>query len=143
MEESDELYEVRFGTDVGRSQFIFGEGTVDDPHKIIVNTSVENGVDPITGMYVDGILNHEVGHGGSWAKDDEAAYYMRLEREYSTQERIYRALGLTDRADAYAILRKDAYLEAERINIELNEGPYNSLPGNPNPVRGIDDYIYL
>ena len=140
MEESDELYEVRVGPDVGRSKFIFADGTVDNPHKIIVNTAKE--VDLETGMYVDGTLNHEVGHGGSWAKDDEAAYYMRLEREYYNLETYYKKLGLTDRAYAYGILRKDAYLEGERINLELNEGPYNSLPGNPNPVRGIDDYLY-
>ena len=65
------------------------------------------------------------------------------QREYHKQEGYYRALGLTDIANAYGILKKDAYLEVERINLELNEGPYNSLPGNPNPVRGIDDYLYL
>lgn len=101
MEESDQLYEVRVGSNVGRSQFTFREGTVEDPHKIIVNTA--NEVDPITGMYVDGTLNHEVGHGESWAKNDEAAYYMRREN-IITKKDYYRALGLTDIANVYGIV---------------------------------------
>jgi len=104
MAESDELYELRIGPNVGQSRFIFADGTVDNPHKITVNTTEK--IDPITGMYIDGILNHEVGHGGSWAKNDQTAYYMRLEREYYNLEIYYKNLGFTDRAHAYGILKK-------------------------------------